>query len=344
MTSEDYVELLKTCVIERTQRDTFSEIWAKLQHMQAQGDIPATLSFQTQPDGRTAGIFTRFLSIAFVTLLGLLDSTQQAQQKLHDQAEQAIIEELAPQPYWEPSKSIPNKGGVEYRWFWLAAWFLHDHPGLNISGEEQSLETVFTRVCQRIVQMIGPVVSTQLPQHYLQHLSSDLSNLVERPLSIQANEQLPDFTAKFERYEHAKSKKRKLLCTLCNSAYPTEEQADSTVLFQPWVYKNKLSRYAGKAAHATVAKYTALAKAQHCIEHALLVFTANTTPRSFREAMQIHQDISIVHQVKPNIMVLASGDADFVPLIQDIRKSGIRVEIAAFTETAGTNMRLKCSG
>jgi CRISPR type I-D/CYANO-associated protein Csc3/Cas10d len=248
LTFEDYVALLKTCVIERTQRDTFSETWTKLQHMQAQGDIPATLSFQTQPDGRTAGIFTRFLSIAFVTLLGLLDPTQQTQQKLHEQTEQAIIEELALQSYWEQSKSIPNRGGVEYRWFWLAAWFLHDHPGLNISGEEQSLEAVFTRVCQRIVQMIGPVVSTQLPQHYLRHLSSYLSSLVELPRSIQATEQLPNFTAEFERYEHAKSKKRKLLCTLCNSAYPTEEQADSTVLFQPWVYKNKLSLYAGKNA------------------------------------------------------------------------------------------------
>jgi len=51
-----------------------------------------------------------------------------------------------------------------------------------------------------------------------------------------------------------------------------------------------------------------------------------------------------VYQVKPDIIVLASGDADFVPLIQEVRKAGIRVEVAAFVETAGAETLLKCSG
>src|SRR5947209_10412459 len=33
-----------------------------------------------------------------------------------------------------------------------------------------------------------------------------------------------------------------------NSAYPTEEQSDNAMLFQPFVYKNKLSLYAGSSA------------------------------------------------------------------------------------------------
>src|SRR5438128_10651321 len=59
---------------------------------------------------------------------------------------------------------------------------------------------------------------------------------------------LPKFQEELERYSGAKNKGRKLICTLCNSAYPTEEQSDNAVLFQPWVYKNKLSLYAGKNA------------------------------------------------------------------------------------------------
>src|SRR5438046_2797600 len=59
---------------------------------------------------------------------------------------------------------------------------------------------------------------------------------------------LPDLPGELARYESAKSKGRKLICTLCNSAYPTELQSDNAVLFQPWVYKNKLSLYAGKNA------------------------------------------------------------------------------------------------
>ena len=54
--------------------------------------------------------------------------------------------------------------------------------------------------------------------------------------------------------------------------------------------------------------------------------------------------LKVVYQVKPDIIVLASGDSDFVSLIQEVRKSGVRVEVAAFGETAGPEILRKCSG
>ncbi len=54
--------------------------------------------------------------------------------------------------------------------------------------------------------------------------------------------------------------------------------------------------------------------------------------------------LKVVYQMRPDIVVLASADADFVPLIQEVRKSGVRVEVAAFAETAGADILLKCSG
>ncbi len=54
--------------------------------------------------------------------------------------------------------------------------------------------------------------------------------------------------------------------------------------------------------------------------------------------------LKVVYQVKPDIIVLATGDSDFVSLIQEVRKSGVRVEVAAFEETAGRDILLKCSG
>ena len=61
--------------------------------------------------------------------------------------------------------------------------------------------------------------------------------------------------------------------------------------------------------------------------------------------VEITMDIlKVVYQVKPDIIVLASGDSDFISLIQEVRKSGIRVEVAAFVETAGTDIMSKCSG
>jgi uncharacterized LabA/DUF88 family protein len=54
--------------------------------------------------------------------------------------------------------------------------------------------------------------------------------------------------------------------------------------------------------------------------------------------------LKVVYQVKPDIIVLATGDADFVPLILEVRKAGVRVEVAAFEEAIGTDLLLKCSG
>src|SRR6266571_6391273 len=54
--------------------------------------------------------------------------------------------------------------------------------------------------------------------------------------------------------------------------------------------------------------------------------------------------LKVVYQVKPDIIVLASGDSDFVSLIQEVRKSGVRVEVAAFEGTAGPDIMRKCSG
>lgn len=61
--------------------------------------------------------------------------------------------------------------------------------------------------------------------------------------------------------------------------------------------------------------------------------------------VEITMDVlKVVYRVKPDIIVLASGDSDFVSLVQDVRKSGVRVEVAAFVESAGADMMSKCSG
>lgn len=61
--------------------------------------------------------------------------------------------------------------------------------------------------------------------------------------------------------------------------------------------------------------------------------------------VEIAMDVlKAVYQVKPDIIVLATGDADFVSLILEVRKSGVRVEVAAFEETAGIEILSKCSG
>lgn len=54
--------------------------------------------------------------------------------------------------------------------------------------------------------------------------------------------------------------------------------------------------------------------------------------------------LKVVYQVKPDIIVLGTGDGDFLPLVKELRKLGIRVEIASFENSASRDMILTGSG
>jgi uncharacterized LabA/DUF88 family protein len=48
-------------------------------------------------------------------------------------------------------------------------------------------------------------------------------------------------------------------------------------------------------------------------------------------------------EVRPDTVVLGSGDGDFAPLVVELRKRGIRVEICGFVNTTARDLILKCS-
>lgn len=53
---------------------------------------------------------------------------------------------------------------------------------------------------------------------------------------------------------------------------------------------------------------------------------------------------SIAHSVRPDIVVLATGDGDFLPVVKELRKMGIRVEVAAFEHHIANQLLLNSSG
>lgn len=50
------------------------------------------------------------------------------------------------------------------------------------------------------------------------------------------------------------------------------------------------------------------------------------------------------YQVRPDILILCSGDGDFVPIVRELRLMGIRVEAAAFQGSAARELRREASG
>ncbi len=51
----------------------------------------------------------------------------------------------------------------------------------------------------------------------------------------------------------------------------------------------------------------------------------------------------MAHVIKPDIVVIASGDSDLIPVVKELRKMGIRVEVAAFNSTMSKHLRLQSS-
>jgi len=48
--------------------------------------------------------------------------------------------------------------------------------------------------------------------------------------------------------------------------------------------------------------------------------------------------------MNPDIVVLVSGDSDFVPVVLELRNKGIRVEVASFGRSMSSLLRHRCSG
>jgi uncharacterized LabA/DUF88 family protein len=61
--------------------------------------------------------------------------------------------------------------------------------------------------------------------------------------------------------------------------------------------------------------------------------------------VEITMDVMrIAHNTKPDIIVLATGDGDFVPLVKELRNMGIRVEVASFQESISRELERVSSG
>jgi CRISPR-associated protein Csc3 len=316
---EEYVALLARFTINRTKNDVTAAPLNKIRQMQAAGEIGTELPLAFPPEKRVLiGIMSRFLSVIFTTLLGGMGKKHQA---LREQMEQEIVQALELTSYWQQARAIPRKGGVEYRWFWLADRYLHDHPGLDISGNERSLETIFTSICTFLIIKAGEALKEQLPQQYLIHLSPYLDSIVELPPSIRAESSFPNVSGELERYLRAKGQKRKLVCTVCNSAYPTEEQNDNAVLFQPWVYKNKIALYAGKNAGGMCA----ICALEFMLRQILLKGQLRLTGSSFEALKTKYLAVYPNFFFTPETGALVSGILD---QLQDINFFTVRKQLA----------------
>ncbi len=241
LSAAEYVRMIGRMAIQMTQRDISTSPAAKMRQMKQGGLLPPEVEPFT-PDLRI-GALARFLINLWNQVLDPLPDDKQ-----REQIQTQVLGRLGLTDLWPLAQQIPSRGGVDYKWFWLAAQYLAAHKGIDTLQGAGNLKDLFDDIINTLLPQITNQLEALMPGVYLPHLDQYLKETLEISGATQPATR-PDFAAELAQYSAAKQpRKASLICTLCHSSYPTEKQADSSVLFQPWVYKNKLTLYAGSNA------------------------------------------------------------------------------------------------
>jgi CRISPR-associated protein Csc3 len=245
----DFINLMiKVCL--RTRANVTKSTGEVLQTMTATNKLPpeANLNYYPAEDERIA-IVGRFL-LNFDKLI--------MERVLQPEAREALVQLIKAtfgfsDEVMAVAEKIPSNGGMDYRYFWLGAQFVARQRHLSPEGEEVgSLRHFLTS----FVTAAQPLLEPALQETWRGNLLPQLQKYVTTHLSfggLGPNNQpdLPDFQAELGNYLAAKRQPQaKFPCTICNSSYLVEgrKQTDAEVLFQPWVYKNRLPLHANENA------------------------------------------------------------------------------------------------
>ena len=68
---------------------------------------------------------------------------------------------------------------------------------------------------------------------------------------------------------------------------------------------------------------------------------------SYKSNVDVEMTIDMMRsaeQIRPDIMILCSGDGDFIPVVRELRRRGIRTEVASFEAQADATLPYEASG
>jgi hypothetical protein len=86
-----------------------------------------------------------------------------------------------------------------------------------------------------------------------------------------------------------------------------------------------------------------LQKAGYLVTTKLGTYAGDTYKCDFDVEMTI-DIIRMAHLIRPDIVAIGSGDSDLIPVVTELRKMGIRVEVAAFNSSMSKRLKLNASG
>ncbi|MFM6013410.1 MAG: type I-D CRISPR-associated protein Cas10d/Csc3, partial [Dolichospermum sp.] len=150
-------------------------------------------------------------------------------------------------PALQQIQSLKKTGGVPLNWYYLAAQYFRQHPGLDFA---QILD-VMKGMVNHAASLIRPIIAEfeDMPDGW-----DDLKTYVKRVISLPKGaviQPLPDsFLVELNRYQAAKitGRGRENVCAISSSSYTVTEQMESATLFAPQVYSNRQILFNAQAA------------------------------------------------------------------------------------------------
>ncbi|WP_300791826.1 NYN domain-containing protein [uncultured Acetatifactor sp.] len=95
--------------------------------------------------------------------------------------------------------------------------------------------------------------------------------------------------------------------------------------------------------HAMDDEITMLWDSGYIVRSKVGVIAGNTYKCNFDIEMTL-DIVKTSFEIKPDIVVIVSGDSDFIPVVTELREKGIRVEVASFDQSMSQLLSNRCSG
>ena len=197
---------------------------AKLQQLQTEGKISEDILLDFEDDIRVDQLAEYLVEVE--KLIGGFASRETVAHEM--------LSYLGMSKSQETFTSIPSQGGVPLPWYFIAGKYLLQNRG----KDENDMRNLFGEIAKHVTEVFAKTIQNQ-PQ-------SDnftiLRDYVKQTVDINGHQNIhQDFQTELNRYTNSKKVGRgsDKGCSLCSSAFQTQESRETDVIFAPQVYSNK---------------------------------------------------------------------------------------------------------
>ena len=198
---------------------------AKLQQLQTEGKIPEDISLDFEDDLRVDQ-----LAEYLVEVEKLIGGFRVAGKTVANE----MLSFLGMSNLQETFTSIPSQGGVPLPWYLIAGKYLLQNRG----KDENDMRELFEDIAKHVTEVFDESIQNQ-PQS---DSFAVLRDYVKQTVDINGHQSIhQDFQTELTRYTNTKKVGRgsDKGCSLCSSAFQTQESSETDVIFAPQVFSHK---------------------------------------------------------------------------------------------------------